>query len=221
MSHSLLALISMLLPWPIRRWILCRFCGYQIHPSARIGLSWVAPVELIMEADSRIGGFTVVKSLQRLEMGRGAMIGRGNWITGYPLNGTSFRHQPLRRSELILQDQSAITHRHIIDCTGGVVIGEFTTIAGYHSQILTHSIDLVENRQSSSAVEIGHHCFIGTNCVILGGSRLPDCSVLGAKALLNHVFTSTHQLYAGVPAVPVKGLSPELPYFHRRQGVVE
>jgi acetyltransferase-like isoleucine patch superfamily enzyme len=174
-----------------------------------------------MEEGAQIGSFTVVKSLQKVQMGQGSSIGRGNWITGYPLNGKSFRHQPGRRCELILHAHAAITHRHIIDCTGGVSVGAFTTLAGYHSQILTHSIDLVMNRQNSGGVEIGRYCFIGTNCVILGGSRLPDFSVLGAKALLNHPLVETHSLYAGVPAVLIKSLPCDLAYFQRTTGFVD
>ena len=56
--------------------------------------------------------------------------------------------------------------------------------------------------------------------VILGGSCLPDYSVLGAKSLLNACFETSYFLYGGVPAVPVKQLSKELKYFLRTEGFV-
>jgi acetyltransferase-like isoleucine patch superfamily enzyme len=101
-----------------------------------------------------------------------------------------------------------------VDCSGGVTIGAFTTFAGFRSQILTHSIDLETNLQTTGPVSIGKYCFIGTNSVLLMGSRLPDFSVLGAKSLLNKPYEETHWLYAGVPARPVKRLRLDLDYFH-------
>ena len=117
-------------------------------------------------------------------------------------------------------EHSAITHRHLIDCTNSVVIGKFTTFAGFQSQILTHSIDIENNCQSSAPVRVGDYCFVGTNSVFLGGSALPDYCVLGAKSLLNKGFTETHQLYGGVPAQPIKKLPPDWKYFTRSEGFV-
>ena len=149
-------------------------------------------------------------------------VRRGSpWITGFPLiPSPHFAEEKDRHPELIVGEHSAITHRHFIDCTNSVVIGRFTTMAGFQSQILTHSIDLEKNRQTSAPVRVGDYCFIGTNCVLLGGSSLPNYSVLGAKSLLNKSFAESHQLYAGVPAQPIKKLSPELQYFRRTEGFV-
>jgi acetyltransferase-like isoleucine patch superfamily enzyme len=85
---------------------------------------------------------------------------------------------------------------------------------------MTHEIDLTMGRQTSRPIEIGRYCFIGTDCVVLGGSRLPDYSVLGAKSLLNKRFDETHWLYAGVPCQPIKRLEKSAEYFNRVTGVV-
>ena len=218
---TFLKLFSLLLPWELRRPFLEKQFGFQIHPSARIGLAWVFPTRLIMAEGSSIGTATVCKGVDLLHLKAHATIGRGNWITGFPLGPLPhFAHQPDRRPELILGEHSAITNRHLIDCTNLVTIGRFTTFAGFHSQIVSHSIDLDENRQSSEPVRIGDYCFVGTNSVLLGGSALPDYSVLGAKSLLNKAYQETHRLYAGVPARPVQELSPELAYFRRTSGFV-
>lgn len=215
-------LIAVLLPWPLRRWWLTRAFDYRIHPSARIGLAWIFPRELEMGEHSSIGHLTVAKGLTRLQLGAYASIGRGCWITGFPAGGKRhFLHQPERCPELIVGAHSAITNRHLIDCTASVTIGEFSTFAGFASQILTHSIDLAANRQSSTPVRIGRYCFVGTNSVLLGGSALPDFCVLGAKSLLNKAQTATHTLYAGTPAVAVKTLPAELAYFQRASGYVD
>ncbi len=86
--------------------------------------------------------------------------------------------------------------------------------------MLTHSIDLQRSRQASRPITIGEYCFVGTNCVLLGGSALPDYSVLGASSVLNKAHTEMHWLYAGNPAQPVKALTGELQYFQRSAGFV-
>jgi acetyltransferase-like isoleucine patch superfamily enzyme len=210
------------LPWPLKRRALRALYGYRIDPTARIGLSWVYPDELSMAARSSIGHLTVVKGLARLELGEAATIGRGNWITGYPRHERrSFAHVTDRRPELVVDRHAAITNRHLIDCTDRVTIGAFATFAGFRSQILTHSIDLAVPRQSCAPVEIGRYCFVGTGSVLLGGSRLPDHSVLGAASLLNNAYEDTHTLYAGVPARPLRRLDQEMGYFTRTVGHVD
>ena len=122
---------------------------------------------------------------------------------------------------LLLGTHSAITSRHLLDCTNTVSIGPFTTIAGFRSQILTHSIDLAVNRQNSAEVKIGAYCFVGTGCIVLPGASLPDYCVLGAGAVLNQPVSESHTLYAGVPAHAVKKLPADSGYFNRPRGFVE
>lgn len=219
--NTIIMLISLLFPWSVRRSILEKQLGYNIHPSCRIGFSWILPNRLIMEEGSSIGHLTLCKNIALLHLKAHATIGRGNWITGFPLgNSRHFAEEKDRQPQLIVGEHSAITHRHLIDCTNSVSIGRFTTFAGFQSQILTHSIDLEKNRQASVPVRIGDYCFVGTNCVLLGGSALPDFSVLGAKSLLNTSFTEPYQLYGGVPAQPIKKLPADYAYFGRTAGFV-
>lgn len=219
-------LLTLLLPWPVRRRVLGWAFHYDLHPTSRIGLAWIVPETLVMGAHSRIGHLTLCKGLARLQIGAYGTIGRGNWITGFPRRtaqsaaGGHFAHQPEREPSLTLGEHCAITNRHLIDCTNSVTLGRFTTLAGFQSQILTHSIDIERGCQSSAPVEIGEYCFVGTNVVILGGSVLPSYSVLGAKSLLSKPFTETYTLYAGVPAKSVKKLSSDSGYFRRTAGFV-
>ena len=213
--------LSLLLPWTLRRWILQKRFGYILHPSSRIGWAWVLPNCLILEEGASIGHLTLCKNIDLLHLKPHATIGRGNWITGFPSRGAHhFAQEEDRRPQLIVGEHSAITNRHLIDCTNAVVIGKFTTFAGFHSQVLTHSIDLERNRQASAPVRIGDYCFIGTNSVLLAGSALPDFSVLGAKSLLNKAFGETHTLYGGVPARALQPIPRDHAYFHRTSGFV-
>jgi serine acetyltransferase len=212
----------LVLPWTLKRWALQRFFGYQLAATARIGYSWVFPKQLIMDEQAAIGHGNVMIHLDRVVMGVAATIARGNWVTGFPKNGARhFQHQPERQPELILGDHAAVTKNHHLDCTHSIQIGRFTTVAGYGSQFLTHSIDVVANRQDSKPIRIGDYCFVGTDCTVLGGASLPDRSVLGAKSLLNHACEVPGQLYAGVPAKGIKALPEDAGYFHRTTGFVE
>ena len=218
---KVLLLLSAFLPWGLRRAFLEKQFDYQIHPSCRIGFACIFATRLIMEEGSSIGHLTICKNIDLLHLKAQASIGRGNWITGFPLGPSAhFAAETDRRPELILGEHSAITHRHFIDCTNSVSIGNFSTLAGFQSQIMTHGIDIERNCQASLPVCIGNYSFVGTNCVLLGGSALPDFCVLGAKSLLNKSFTDSYQLYGGVPAEPIKQLSPNCKYFHRSQGYV-
>jgi hypothetical protein len=218
----IIATFSVVLPWPLRRLVLQRFLGYRMHPTSRIGFSLVACDHLLMEENSRIGHLNVFKGLRLVHLSSDSSIGSLNWITGYPAGCTRhFSSEADRRPELYLGCHAAVTNRHLLDCTARVSIGAFATFAGFRSQILTHSIDLKHSRQASSPVSIGEYSFVGSDCVILGGSVLPSRSVLGAKSLLNKSFSESYWLYGGVPARPLKELPAEWAYFVRARGFVD
>jgi acetyltransferase-like isoleucine patch superfamily enzyme len=218
----LFRLFVVLLPWALRRHVLRAIYGYEIHPTARIGLAWIFPERLVMAEGAYIGHLNVAIRLGRIELGPHALIHRSNWITGVPPGDVRhFRHVPNRDPALVMGAHAAITKSHHIDCCDRIEIGAFTTVGGYQSQFLTHGIDLQRNRQDAAPITIGTHCFIGTNVVILAGSRLPDRSVLGAKALLNKAHEKPDWIYGGVPAVPIQPVAADAAYFRRTTGFVE
>lgn len=216
----LLALAVVFLPWALKRRVLRRFWGYQIADGARIGLSYVFPGQLVMGEGAYIGHFNVAIHLGRLECGAHSVIDRSNWITGHPPKGAHFTHRTERDPTLAVGEHAAITKQHIIDCTDRVDIGAFTTIAGYHSQLITHGINVVDGRQDCRPIRIGAYCLVGTRVTVLGGAGLPDRSVLGAGSVLNKAHTEEYTVYAGQPAMPVKTLERDAKYFHRERGFV-
>lgn len=218
----ILKILTTLMPWSIRRYLLQKFYGFKIDASARIGLSWVFPKKLIMGAHTRIDHFTVAVNLDLIQIDANATIGRNNWITGFPTqtDALHFKHQLDRKAELILGESSAITKNHHIDCTNTIKIGKFSTIAGYHSQFLTHSINVIDNIQDSAPITIGDYTFVGTNSVILNGAVLPSYSVLGAKSLLNKKFETEWTLYGGLPAKALSEIPKTAKYFSRHDGFV-
>ena len=214
--------IVIVLPWFMKRRILSACYGYRIARSARIGLAWIFPEHLEMAENSRIGHLTVAIHLNRIKLDTFSSIGRSNWITGFPKgNRSHFSHIEDRNPELILGKHSAITKKHHLDCTERIEIGSFTTIAGYHSQLLTHSIDIEKGIQDAHPISIGNYCFIGTNVVMLGGSQLPDYCVLGAKSMLSQKIEASYSLVGGVPAKVVKSLPESSLYFTRTKGYVD
>jgi acetyltransferase-like isoleucine patch superfamily enzyme len=211
------------LPWSLRRVALQAMFRFAIHKTAFISrLALVLPSRLEMGPKAYIGPFTICKGLELVRIDEYGYIGPLNWITGFPLGTESphFALDPERKPHLIVERHGAITSRHLIDCTDEVSVGAFSIVAGFRTQILTHSIDLAESRQRSKPVQIGHHCFVGTACALLGGSSLPDCSVLGAHSMLAARLETPGWLYAGVPAKPIKPMEPEAKYFSRTAGYV-
>lgn len=170
-----------------------------------------------------IDHFCVAIHLDSIHLDRESHIGRGNWITGLSTRTPSrhFRHLPQRASRLHLGESANITKNHHFDCSDSITIGPYTTVAGYGSQFLTHSIDLQRNRQNCAPIHIGAYCFVGTSVVVLGGSALPSYSVLGACSLLNRPHAQPWGIYAGQPAVHKKPIDKAAAYFNRSEGFVE
>lgn len=215
-------IILVFIPFYFRRYLLNYFYNYKIEKGSYIGLSYIYPEYLIMKKGSYIGHLNTAIHLNKITMEVNSKIGRLNWITGYSMNNKKhFSHLPNRKSELYLGKESAITKNHHLDCTDSITIGEYSIIGGYNSQLITHQIDIYENRQTCNSIEIGNYTYIGTNVIILGGSKLPSFSILGAKSLLNKPFSLEYTMYAGTPATTVKKISEDSKYFKRTKGFVE
>lgn len=210
--------ILMFFPWWLRRRLLCFFGGYKIDKTARIGFSLVMPKILEMGRGCSIGHFVVCKSsVDRLSMADDSSMGSFHLITGFSTrNKKHFQHVKGRRCEMVIETGVGIPSRKFFDCNGGIYIGEYSTIAGQWTQFLTHSIDIYNSRQDAKPIKIGRYCFVGTGCILLPGSSLPDFSVLAAGSVLNKHYTESGYVYAGVPAVPKKKLnSKEIPWMQR------
>lgn len=221
----LLQIILWFFPWPIRKRFLTRGLGFQLSKNTRIGFSIILAHKVILKDGARIGHFNFCKHIDQIYMDENAKIGNANWISGFSVNDQRclkkghFAHIHDRKCELKIGKQSSLTSRHYIDCTGGVYIGDYVTIAGFQTAFLTHSIDLQNNRQDASPIKIGSYTFVSARCTILKGSVLPPHSVLGACSLLNKSYEKEYILYAGTPAREVKHLE-DYKYFKREVGYV-
>lgn len=222
MIRTLVAILLIFFSQRLKIFLYRRWFGYQIDNTSRIGFSLVMARNVVMQKNSSIGSLNVIKGLSVVSLGEDASIGNLNWISGFPENnpGPHFADQLGRAPKLLIGEHSAITNRHLIDCTDTVTIGRFSTFAGFRSQILTHSISIAESRQRSGPVVIGDYTFVGTASVILPNTCLPSFSVLGAGSVLNKKYTEEYQLYAGNPARLIKPLDASAAYFTREAGYV-
>ena len=207
------------LPWAVRRPLLCAVLGFEIHPSAWIGKSLILPRRLFMAEGSRIGHGNFAHGLEEIRLERFSSIGRLNWISGFPLGGARyFKAFPDRSPRLHLEEHSRIVHRSMVDCTDTITIGRFTVLAGNRHQLMTHGIDLRTGNQSCAPLSIGAYCLVGTGCIFLKGTALPDYCALGAGSVVHKKNDRTHMLYSGTPAIAVRELDPDLAFFHRKIG---
>jgi acetyltransferase-like isoleucine patch superfamily enzyme len=208
-------------PWFLRRRLLRLFFGYRVDPTSKIGFSLIDVGELLVGPHSRIDHFNMVLGLDRLEMGEETVIGKFNWISGLRRNQTVFfQDQPERSSHLLLARGAVITNRHIIDCSDAVELEEMAVLGGWASQIVTHGIEIANNRQRCAPVRIGRSAYIATHVVIIKGSVVPDFCAIGAGSMYRSRDEKPYGLYSGVPAVRVRELDPESLFFHREHSLI-
>jgi acetyltransferase-like isoleucine patch superfamily enzyme len=214
----LIFLICALLPWPLRRLALSSLFGWRLHRRSRIALSLFYNVESVkLGPGASTGYFNVFRNLRLLELGDNSSIGQWNWITCSPM----FFDPPVAGTgTLVVEQETAVTSRHYIDCAGGIRIGAHTTVAGVRSTILTHQIETEASRQTALPVSIGSHCLLGSNVCVTPGASIPDNSVVAMGAVVVGALGEPGMLYAGVPARPVRSVEAG-EYFHRERGFVE
>lgn len=216
-----MALLACLLPRRPKMTLYRYVLGYEISSSADIGISLVLVTQLRMGDCARIGHLNVIRGCETVDLGDHAQIGSLNWIGGHAVDDNGhYAEEVDRHPVLSVGRHAAITTRHLLDCTAGIYIGHYATVAGFRSQFLTHTVDLKRNKQRSESIEIGVYAFISTSVIMLPGTSVPDYSVLGAGSVLTKHLEKSFCLYAGQPAVEVKDLPHDLAYFNRLEGFV-
>jgi acetyltransferase-like isoleucine patch superfamily enzyme len=209
------ALLMIVLPSRLRRVLGRRVLGWDVHPTAYIGRSVILVPKVTLGPGSSIGPMNVIKDIEELRLGDGAIIGSRNWITGFPLGSVHFPHSPNRYPALILGDHAMVTVAHEIDCTDRVELATYATLAGFRCQVLTHSLNLVKDRQETSPVELGERCAVMTGCTILSGTRIPRRAIISAGSVVTTKLNREQAFYRGNPAEVVRDLPDTLRYFHR------
>jgi acetyltransferase-like isoleucine patch superfamily enzyme len=222
MWKAAIQVIFFVLPWPLRRRALNAIFGFSIDASARVGLSIIFADEVSMAGRARIGHFNYIGQLDRLELHEESIIGNFNWIAGLSrkINTPFYKKNPGRRSELLMKRASLITHQHYIDCSDRIEIGMYTGIAGFRSQLVTHGIEPLSCRQTCAPIIIGDYSMIGSGSQILKGVRIPNCCLVSAGSVVNHVKSEPYSLIAGNPAVHVRKIPETAKYFSRTNSII-
>jgi len=204
-----------MLPIRIKRSAYRHLFGWEIDDTARIGFSIMNVRDVYLGPNTRIGHFSVFMNLQRLHLANNSRIGQWNWCSAAPLFSSSGQNEA---ATLVLGEHAAITIRHYLDCSGGISIGAFSVFGGVKSTVLTHQVDTVESRQTTSPVQIGEYCFIGSDVRITSGSQIPDRCIVAMGAVVAGQLAEEGMLYGGVPAKPIKPVEGE--FFKRSVGFV-
>jgi carbonic anhydrase/acetyltransferase-like protein (isoleucine patch superfamily) len=211
--RRLFALLMVVLPSSLKRLVGRRLLGWDIHPTAYIGPSLILARKVTMGPGSSIGPLNVIRGIEELRLGEGAQIAERNWITGFPLGFEHFDHSPNRYPALILGRYAQITIAHKVDCTDTVELRDNALLAGFHTTVLTHSLDLVRGWHVTTPIEIGERSAVMTNCVLLSGAKVPAYCIVSAGSVVNTKLKEDYTLYSGNPARAVRELPATLAYF--------
>lgn len=213
--RTALVAIFALLPASRFKNTMLRRLGWTIGLGVRLGPCLALRVRVATVGDrADIGPFNVLRNLARLEIGPGARIGQWNFLT-------ASHHMTVAGGpgSFMLGSEASLTSRHYVDCTGGVQIGAFTTVAGERSTFITHGISWVTSDQTYGAITIGEFCLLSSNVQVAPGSNVGDRIIVGMGATI-----------AGELAEPGLYIQPRAElvkrdlkgaYFDRRLGSVE
>ena len=81
--RDFVALVSMFLPWPLKKLAYRCFLGYEVSDSAYVGFSFISAEAVRLESGARVGHLNVVRGLTELSIGSNASI--GNWELAWRL----------------------------------------------------------------------------------------------------------------------------------------
>lgn len=182
MSRARRALVAVfgLLPGSAVKNVILRRLGLQIGRGSSIGPSLILGIgEFVMEENSTIGTGNVIRDLSSFRIRANGRLGQWNWISAS--RDLIAAGNP---GMFEIGCHSAVTSRHYIDASGGVVIGNFTTVAGVRSTLITHGIDWRTGTQRTRSIKIGDYCLISSNNSITPGTTISDHVITGMGSTL-------------------------------------
>ena len=215
MTKSLALILGLLPASRIKNVLLRWLCGYIIEPGVRIYPCLLLNVRsLTLREGAVVGLLTTLRDLHAAELGRGAAFGNFNWITAADV----LSDQSPRASTIKLGDGAAITSRHYIDCSGGVEVGRFSTVAGVRSVFFSHGIDVDSCEQVASPISIGEFCLISSAVRVVPGVSIADRCLVAMGSVVARNLDESDCLYAGVPAAKKRKVAGH--YFTRAHAFV-
>jgi acetyltransferase-like isoleucine patch superfamily enzyme len=212
-GHLILALLPSVVKIPLYRWI----CGYRIGRGVRIGFSPFVRVARCTICDgARIGHLNLFIDIAEIEVGERVEIGFLNVFRGGRRISIGSYSSILRRNvlnsipvpdlvneavpELDLGIGTVVTSGHWIDFTDRVRIGAHSIVGGRNSSFWTH------NRQRTRPIEVGHHCYFGSEVRVAPGTEVRELTIVALGSVLTGRFETERVLLAGNPATVQRAL---------------
>lgn len=204
--RKLLTTLAFLLPWKRLKVRILNRLGHDIHPTAYLGVSLVKGVKRFeLAAGTGIGNFNVIGGLDLVRMGTGARINYFNLI----MAGVTMDAPPDERGvhrTLQMGAQSRVISFHILDCSGGLIIGDDCWITGMRTTVLTHAFDPHEGGIILEPVELKTGSLVATSCTLLPGTVLGEGALMAAGSTAwTRQEMAAESIHGGVPA---RRLSP-------------
>ena len=199
----------------VKLWLLRHLLGWSVASDCVVGAGIFADIGSVsLGPGTRIRGGNVWRNLERVRLGKNVLIGSWNWITAAP----EFFGDP-GFGELVMEDESAVTSSHYLDCSATIRIGRCSTFGGRGSTLITHQVEYISNTLRADPITVGDGCLINSNVRITPGCRIADGVLVAMGAVIAGDLDREFTLYAGVPAVAKKQLDGK--HFHRTAGRVE
>lgn len=125
---------------------------------------------------------------------------------------------PCRRVEVLLPkgldlaDRVAVGWFAELDARGGITVGHDSCISS-HAKLITgsHDIDDPEYTADFRPIHMGHHCWVGTGAMVLGGVTIGDGAVVAAGAVVTKDIPP-YEVWGGVPARFIRKRETNLTY---------
>jgi len=185
-----IALLISIVPINIIRIILYnKLMGYKISYSSKIGIGTIFANRTVLINGAKIGMFNKYTGGFDLVIGEGTNIGSFNEFS-YTAGYTAFCK---------IGENVHITRKHFFDTTGGIVIHDYTRIAGRGSQFWTHG-----GQREKMELVINKKCYIGSAVRIAQGVKIAENSFIGLGSVVVDSFEEPNVLIFGNPAKIVK-----------------
>ena len=198
-------LISLMPVGALRRGLYRMVFGYQIAPSARIGLLTVIRVRsFTLGEGARLGMLNLFWGPIEVDIGAGARVGRLNRFTcAWHVTQERFKSWNYT-PKLVLGKNSLVLDEHFFDVYGIISLGEGSWIAGHGSQFWTHGLSV-----SDRDIHIGSGNYIGSAVRFAPGSGLGNDNIVGLGSVVSSKIDCDNHIVAGFPAKPIRSVEQD------------
>jgi acetyltransferase-like isoleucine patch superfamily enzyme len=163
--------------------------------------------------DVTIGPLNAFRGLAAVRVGHHAVIGQLNWFSA------AATYLPLGEPHGVLDmsPHSTFVSRHYVDCSGGVILEPYALVGGVRSTFLTHQANALTGALEAAPIRVGQYTLVNAHNKLIAGTTVPSMSVTGIGAVVLPGLTTPGQVYAGIPARPVKALDTAAGLFARAE----